>query len=105
MSEDTELVLEVVGELVQATETENNVPQLPQDLNTTNNIITNTLDLLFSDLEMNIQQNDTNATSVEVGDIISNIFGRNVSFLMIFRAQLLFLKLWTTYYPRVTRQV
>ena len=95
------MVLEVVEELVQATETED-VPQLPQDLNTTNDIITNTLDLLFSDLEMNIQQNDTNATSVQVRNNIS----KKTSFeTCIFRPQLLFLKLWTTYYPKVTRQV
>ena len=101
MSEDTEVVLEVVEELVQATEAED-VPQLPQDLNTTNDIITNTLDLLFSDLEMNIQQNDTNATSVEVRNNIS----KKTSFdTCIFRPQLLFLKLLTTYYPKVTRQV
>ena len=75
MSKDTEVLLECVGELVQATETENNVPMFPQDLNTTNNIITNALDLLFSNLEMNIQENDTNATLVKVEDIISNIFG------------------------------
>ena len=67
MSADTEVVLEVVEELVQATETEDNVPQLPQDLNTTNDIINNTLNLLFR----NIQQNDTNATSVQVRNNIS----------------------------------
>ena len=49
----------MVEEIVQATAIEE-VPQLPQDLNTTNDIITNTLDLLFNNLDT--AQNDTNAT-------------------------------------------
>ena len=49
----------MVGEIVQATAVDE-VPQLPQDLNTTNDIITNTLDLLFNNLDT--AQNDTNVT-------------------------------------------
>ena len=49
----------MVGEIVQATAIEE-VPQLPQDLNITNDIITNTLDLLFNNLDT--AQNDTNVT-------------------------------------------
>ena len=49
----------MVEEIVQATAIEE-VPQLPQDLNTTNDIITNTLDLLFNNLDT--VQNDTNVT-------------------------------------------
>ena len=49
----------MVEEIVQATAIEE-VPQLPQDLNTTNDIITNTLDLLFNNLDT--AQNDTNVT-------------------------------------------
>ena len=55
----------MVEELVVATAVED-TPQLPQDLDTTNVIITNTLDLLFSDLDTAVEQNDTNATSVMV---------------------------------------
>ena len=69
MSEDTEVVLEVVGELVEAT-ADDNAPQLPQDLDTTNVIITETLDLLFSDLEASAGQNDTNITVVEVSILV-----------------------------------
>ena len=65
MSEDTEVVLEVIEELVEAT-AEDDTPQLPQDLDTTNDIISDTLDLLFSDLTTSAMQNDTNATTVEV---------------------------------------
>ena len=64
-SNDTEVVLEVVGELVQATAADD-APQLPQDLDTTNNIISDTLDLLFNDLDTAIAQNDTNVTAVDV---------------------------------------
>jgi hypothetical protein len=60
-SEDIEVVLEVVGELVEATADEE-APQLPCDLNTTNAIITETLDLLFSDLDTTTGQNETNIT-------------------------------------------
>ena len=49
----------MVEEIVQATAIEE-VPQLPQDLNTTNDIITNTLNLLFNNLDT--AQNDTNGT-------------------------------------------
>lgn len=63
MSEDTEVVLEVVEELAMATAVED-MPQLPQDLDTTNDILTNTLDLLFNDLSESSMQNDTNATTV-----------------------------------------
>ena len=69
MSEDTEAVLEVVGELVVAT-ADDNAPQLPQDLDTTNVIITETLDLLFSDLEASAGQNDTNITVVDVSILV-----------------------------------
>ena len=64
-SNDTEVVLEVVGELVQATAADD-APQLPQDLDTTNEIISDTLDLLFNDLDTAIAQNDTNVTAVDV---------------------------------------
>ena len=43
-------MLDVFEDLVQATASEDEA-QLPQDLDTTNDIITGTLDLLFSDLE------------------------------------------------------
>ena len=62
MSEDIEVVLEVVEELVQAT-AEEDTPQLPQDLDTSNDIITDTLDLFFNNLE---SADDTNATIVQV---------------------------------------
>ena len=62
-SADAEEVLEVVADLVQATAAED-MAQLPQDLNTTNDIITNTLDLLIFDLDQ--AENDTNATTVDV---------------------------------------
>ena len=62
-SADAEEVLEVVADLVQATAAED-MAQLPQDLDTTNDIITNTLDLLIFDLDQ--AENDTNATTVDV---------------------------------------
>ena len=71
MSEDTEVVLEVVEELVQAT-AEEDTPQLPQDLDTTNDIITDTLDLLFNNLESPPTQNDTNATTVVTVEVRYN---------------------------------
>ena len=71
-SQDTEAVLEVVGELVQATADEE-APQLPQDLDTTNGIITNTLDLLFTQLEATAGQNGTNATAVEQVRLFSSM--------------------------------
>ena len=57
--------MEVVEEIVQATAVED-APQLPQDLETTNEIISDTLDLLFNDLDTAIAQNDTNVTAVDV---------------------------------------
>ena len=60
---DAEEVLEVVGDLVQATAAED-MAQLPQDLDITNDIITNTLDLLIFDLDQ--VENDTNATTLDV---------------------------------------
>ena len=62
-SADAEEVLEVVGDLVQATAAED-MAQLPQDLDTANDIITDTLDLLIFDLSQ--VENDTNATTVDV---------------------------------------
>lgn len=62
-NENTEEVLAVVEELVQATAAED-MAQLPQDLDTTNDIITSALDLLFDDLDT--AENDTNATTVDV---------------------------------------
>lgn len=47
---DTQGALDVFDDLVQATSSEDEA-QLPQDLDATNDIITGTLDLLFSDLE------------------------------------------------------
>ena len=58
-------MLEIVGELVEATADEE-APQLPRDLNTTNEIITETLDLLFHDLDTISGQNDTNVTVDDV---------------------------------------
>ena len=58
-------MLEVVGELVEATADEE-TPQLPRDLNTTNEIITETLDLLFSNLDTTTGQNETNITVADV---------------------------------------
>ena len=61
----------MIGELVQATADEE-APQLPQDIDTTNDIITDTLDLLFTQLEATAGQNDTNTTAVgQVSEIIS----------------------------------
>ena len=58
-------MLEVIGELVEATADEE-TPQLPRDLNTTNEIITETLDLLFSNLDTTTGQNETNITVADV---------------------------------------
>ena len=58
-------MLEVVGELVEATADEE-TPQLPRDINTTNEIITETLDLLFSNLDTTTGQNETNITVADV---------------------------------------
>ena len=58
-------MLEVIGELVEATADEE-TPQLPRDLNTTNEIITETLDLLFSNLDATTGQNETNITVADV---------------------------------------
>lgn len=65
-SHDAEVVLEVVEDLVEAT-AHDDMAQLPQDIDTTNNIITSTLDLLFSDLDT--AQNDTNATVVTTVEV------------------------------------
>ena len=55
----------MVGELVDATADEE-APQLPQDIDTTTDIITNTLDLLFTQLEETTEENaTTNATAVQ----------------------------------------
>ena len=59
-------MLEVVGELVEAT-ADDETPQLPRDLNTTNEIITETLDLLFSNLDTTTGQNETN--NITVADV------------------------------------
>ena len=59
-------MLEVVGELVEAT-ADKETPQLPRDLNTANEIITETLDLLFSDLDTTTGQNETN--NITVADV------------------------------------
>ena len=72
-SNDTEVVLEVVGELVQATAADD-APQLPQDLDTTNEIISDTLDLLFNDLDTAVTQNDTNVTVTVVRMYFSIFF-------------------------------
>ena len=58
-------MLEVVGELVEATADES-APQLPQDLDTTNVIITETLELLFTELDSTVPQNVSNTTVAEV---------------------------------------
>ena len=58
-------MLELVEELVVATSDEE-TPQLPRDLNTTNEIITETLNLLFNDLDTATAQNGTNVTVAEV---------------------------------------
>ena len=58
-------MLGVVGELVDATANEE-TPQLPQDLNTTIGIITGTLDLLFTDLNIAAGRNETNMTAADV---------------------------------------
>lgn len=65
-SHDAEEVLEVVEDLVQATANED-MAQLPQDIDTTNNIITSTLDLLFNELDT--AKNDTNATVVTTVEV------------------------------------
>ena len=53
----------MVADLVEATAVDN-MPQLPQDLDTANDIITKTLDLLISNLHQ--AENNTNATTVDV---------------------------------------
>ena len=53
----------MVAELVEATAVDN-MAQLPQDLDTANDIITKTLDLLISNLDQ--AENNTNATTVNV---------------------------------------
>ena len=58
-------MLEVIGELVEATADEE-TPQLPRDLNTTNEIIRETLDLLFSNLDTTTGQNETNIAVADV---------------------------------------
>ena len=62
-SGNAEQVLEVVRDLVQPTAAKK-IAQLPQDLDTTNDIITNTLDLLTLNLEQ--ADNDTNLTALDV---------------------------------------
>ena len=62
-SGNVEQVLEVVRDLVQPTAAKK-IAQLPQDLDTTNDIITNTLDLLALNLEQ--ADNDTNFTALDV---------------------------------------
>ena len=62
-SGNAEQVLEVVRDLVQPTAAKK-IAQLPQDLDTTNDIITNTLDLLALNLEQ--ADNDTNLTALDV---------------------------------------
>lgn len=59
------MVLETVKELVVVTDDEE-TPQLPRDLNTTNDIITDTLDLLFTDLDSTAVRNQTNLTVADV---------------------------------------
>ena len=49
-SENPEVVLTVIKDLAKATVREN-TPQLPQDLNITNDIITKALDLLIHNLD------------------------------------------------------
>ena len=95
------MVLEVVGDLVEATADEE-TPQLPNDLNTTNEIITETLGLLFRDLDTTTGQNETNVTVADVSS--SDLLLLKTHFTICNRLQL-FLKLWTTFCQRVTRQV
>ena len=73
-NEDTQAVLRIVGELVDATE---ETPLLPQDLNTTIGIITATLDLLFSDLNSAAGQNVTNTTIPDVSFSASSVLKIN----------------------------
>ena len=60
-SENPEEVLIVVEDLAETTATED-IPLLPQDLDTTNNIITEALDLLIQELDEGGEI--TNATNV-----------------------------------------
>ena len=53
----------MVADLVEATAVDN-MAQLPQDLDTANDIIIKTLDLLISNLDQ--AENNTNATTVDV---------------------------------------
>ena len=69
-------MLGVVGELVDATANEE-IPQLPQDLNTTIGIITATLDLLFTDLNSSAGQNVTNITTADVSFSALSVFGKS----------------------------
>ena len=62
-SGNAELVLEVVRDLVNATAAEDRA-QFPRDLNTTNDIITNTLDLFTRNLDQ--ANNNTNITALDV---------------------------------------
>lgn len=78
---DTQGVLDVFEDLVQATASEDEA-QLPQDLDTTNDIITGTLDLLFSDLENSktiesspsVTTDEVNLASSNYG-LVNNIWG------------------------------
>ena len=62
-SGNAELVLEVVGDLVQATAAGDRA-QLPRDVDTTSGIVTGTLDLLTHNLDQ--ADNDTNTTTPDV---------------------------------------
>ena len=77
-NEDSEEVLLVVEDLVAATSLED-TPQLPQDLDTTNDIITGALDLLIEELEEG--RDVSNATEVS---IVKNILFKLCNWILCF---------------------
>jgi len=94
-SENPEEVLIVVEDLAETTATED-TPLLPQDLDTTNNIITEALDLLIQELDEGGEI--TNATNVREHKTFCKC-----NYVFSF-SLLLYLKHWTISCLRVTRQ-
>ena len=85
----------MVKDLAEATATED-TPLLPQDMDTTNNIITEALDLIIQ--ELNEGGEITNAINVRERQIFFKC-----NYVLSF-SLLLYLKHWTISYLRVTRQ-
>ena len=94
LSKNPEEVLIVVEDLAETTATED-IPLLPQDLDTTNNIITEALDLLIQELDEGGEI--INATNVRERQIFCKC-----NYVFSF-SLLLYLKHWTISCLRVTR--